>query len=98
MERSVEIGWIHDIPKSVPITSTINSNEQAQNDTNSPLGTTPFSHPTNLPFLHPRPRPLSPKKEKERRNPFAPRKLTDSNDKSKPKPPKTSAPDRRDGG
>lgn len=41
-------------------------------------------------------RPFSPKKEKEARNPFAPRKVNEKN--SKPKKVKTSEPDRWDGG
>ena len=41
-------------------------------------------------------RPFSPKKEKETRNPFAPRKVNEKN--SKPKKVKTSEPDRWDGG
>ena len=41
-------------------------------------------------------RPFSPKKEKEQRNPFAPRKPNNSIDE--PKTSKIAAPDRRDGG
>src|SRR5271155_1780989 len=88
MEQSVEIGSIPDTPKSVPTTSTINSNVHAQTGKNTTLGTLPPFPPSHVLAIASSPR----KRRKNNETPLHPATQPTHTKNQNPNPPNSPPP------